>query len=99
MSDEFRIESDSMSEMRVPANALYGAQTARAVENFPISGLRFPHSFIRSLSLIKKHAARTNAELNLLPHEIAAAIERAAQEVIDGKLDAHFVVDVLQTGS
>jgi len=88
-----------MGEMRVPVNALYGAQTARAVENFPISGLRFPRAFIRALGVIKKHAARTNAELGLLPNDIAGAIEAVAQEVIDGRLDAHFVVDVFQTGS
>src|SRR6186713_1105020 len=99
MGEEFRIESDSMGEMRVPANALYGAQTARAVENFPISGLRFPRPFIRALGLIKKHSARTNAELGLLPKEMANAIESAAQDVIEGKLDEHFVVDIFQTGS
>jgi fumarate hydratase, class II len=99
MNKEFRIESDSMGEMRVPANALYGAQTARAVENFPISGLRFPRSFVHALGLIKKHAARVNGELGLLPAEMAAAIQTAAQEVQNGKLDEQFVVDVFQTGS
>ena len=99
MSDDFRIERDSMGEMRVPANALYGAQTARAVENFPISGLRFPRPFIRALGLIKKHAARTNAELQLLPNDVASAIETAALEVEQGKLDDQFVVDIFQTGS
>jgi fumarate hydratase class II len=99
MNEDFRIESDSMGEMRVPARALYGAQTARAVENFPISGWRFPRAFIRALGSIKKQAARTNAELGLLPKEIAHAIESSAQEVIEGKLDEHFVVDVFQTGS
>lgn len=99
MSEEFRIESDSMGEMRVPSHALYGAQTARASENFPISGLRFPRPFIRALGLIKKHAARTNAELGLLPNDLAVAIQAAAQEVADGKLDNHFVVDIFQTGS
>ncbi len=99
MNEGFRTESDSMGEMRVPVNALYGAQTARAVENFPISGWRFPRPFIRALGLIKKHSARTNAELGLLPKDIANAIESAAQEVIEGKLDEHFVVDVFQTGS
>jgi fumarate hydratase, class II len=99
MGGEFRIEVDSMGEMRVPASALYGAQTARAVENFPISGLRFPRPFIGALGLIKKHAARTNAELGLVPNEIARAVETAAQEVEQGKLDEHFVVDVFQTGS
>lgn len=95
----FRTETDSMGAMQVPADALYGAQTARAVENFPISGLRFPREFIRALGLIKKHAARTNAALGLLPERVAQAIEQAAQEVIDGKLDAEFVVDIFQTGS
>jgi fumarate hydratase class II len=99
MGDDFRTESDSMGEMRVPASALYGAQTARAVENFPISGLRFSRAFIRALGLIKRHAARTNMELGLLPAEIARAIESAAQEVEEGTLDSHFVVDVFQTGS
>ena len=88
-----------MGEMRVPADAYYGAQTARAVENFPISGLRFPRSFIRALGLIKKHAAATNAELGLLPRDMADAIGRAAQEVTDGKWDEQFVVDIFQTGS
>src|ERR1043166_4935399 len=99
MGEDFRIERDSMGEMHVPATALYGAQTARAVENFPISGLRFPRSFIRAVGLIKKHAARTNAELGLLPRDVAGAIETAAQEVIDDKLDEQFVVDIFQTGS
>src|SRR5438046_4194932 len=99
MNGSFRIESDSMGEMRVPADAYYGAQTARAVENFPISGLRFHRSFIRALGLIKKHAAITNAALGLLPQDIAGAIQQAAQEVGDGKWDAQFVVDVFQTGS
>ena len=99
MNGPFRIESDSMGEVRVPADAYYGAQTARAVENFPISGLRFHRSFIRALGLIKKHAAITNAALGLLPQDIAGAIQQAAQEVGDGKWDAQFVVDVFQTGS
>jgi fumarate hydratase, class II len=99
MKDAFRIESDSMGEMPVPAGAYYGAQTARAVENFPISGLRFPRSFIRALGLIKKHAAQANRSLGLLEARIAEAVERAAQEVIDGSLDSHFVVDIFQTGS
>jgi fumarate hydratase, class II len=88
-----------MGEMRVPADAYYGAQTARAVENFPISGLRFPRGFIRALGLIKKQAAITNAALGLLPSEVSGAIQQAAQEVIEGHLDQHFVVDVFQTGS
>ncbi len=88
-----------MGPMQVPADAWYGAQTARAVENFPISNLRFPRRFIRALGLIKKNAAATNAALGLLPQPIADAIQKAAQEVIDGKLDEQFVIDVFQTGS
>jgi fumarate hydratase class II len=95
----FRTESDSMGEMQVPADAYYGAQTARAVENFPISDLRFSRWFIRALGLIKKHAAATNASLGLLPKNISAAIQQAAQEIIDGKLGDQFVVDIFQTGS
>jgi fumarate hydratase class II len=96
---ETRVERDSMGEMRVPAGAYYGAQTARAVENFPISGLHFPRSFIRALGLLKKHAAVTNGELELLPREMAEAIGRAAEEVAVGKWDDQFVVDIFQTGS
>jgi fumarate hydratase class II len=88
-----------MGEMKVPSDALYGAQTARAIENFPVSGLRFPRVFLRALGLIKKHAANTNALLGLLDGPIAAAIERAAQEVAEGKHDDQFLVDVFQTGS
>lgn len=88
-----------MGEMRVPADAYYGAQTARAVENFPVSNLRFTRSFIRALGLIKKHAAATNAALGLLPEKTSNAIQSAAQEVADGKFDAQFVVDIFQTGS
>jgi fumarate hydratase, class II len=97
--EAYRTETDSMGEMRVPAGALYGAQTARAVENFVISGLRFPRAFIRALGLIKKHAAMTNGALGLLPARTAEAIRFAAQEVVEGKLDEQFVVDVFQTGS
>ena len=99
MKDAFRIESDSMGEMRVPADAFYGAQTARAAENFPISELRFSRSFIRALGLIKKHAAMANHSLGLLDPTLAEAIQRAAHEVVDGALDDHFVVDIFQTGS
>ena len=74
MKDKFRVESDSMGEMRVPADAYYGAQTARAVENFPISGLRFSRPFIRALGLIKKHAAVVNGSLGLLDSRLAGAI-------------------------
>lgn len=99
MNQEFRWEKDSMGEMKVPASAYYGAQTARAVENFPISALRFSRGFIRALGLVKKHAAGINAGLGLLSHEIAHGIQTAAQEVVDGKWDSQFVVDVFQTGS
>ncbi len=99
MKKGFRTELDSMGQMEVPETAYYGAQTARAVENFPISGWRFPRPFIRALGLIKKHAAATTAALGLLPSPIAEAIQKAAQEVIEGKLDQEFVIDIFQTGS
>jgi fumarate hydratase class II len=96
---EYRIEKDSMGDMQVPATALYGASTARAVENFPISGLRFPRSFIRALGRVKAAAARVNMRLLLLDARLGAAIEQAALEVADGVFDDQFVVDVFQTGS
>ena len=96
---EHRIEEDSMGEMQVPAGSYYGAQTQRAVLNFPISDLRFPRPFIRALGLIKKAAAETNLELGLLVEELAPAIIEAAGEVAEGKLDEQFVVDIFQTGS
>ncbi len=96
---DWRMERDSMGEVRVPADALYGAQTQRAVDNFPVSGLRFPRPFIRALGLIKLAAAEANAALGLLPPEPAAAISAAAREVADGRWDSHFPVDVFQTGS
>jgi len=99
VSQSFRIEKDSLGEMRVPADALWGAQTQRAVENFPISDLRFPRSFIAALGMIKKAAAETNMELGLLDPEIGRAIVAAADEVIRGELDRHFVLDIFQTGS
>lgn len=88
-----------MGEMQVPADAYYGAQTARAVENFPISDLRFSRRFIRAMGLIKKHSAITNASLGLLPKNISNAIQSAAMEVAEGKWDSQFVVDIFQTGS
>jgi fumarate hydratase, class II len=94
-----RIEKDSMGQMEVPADALYGASTMRAVLNFPISDLRFPRTFIRALSLIKLAAARTNIALGALDEKVGNAIVAAAQEVADGKLDQHFVLDIFQTGS
>ena len=94
-----RTEKDSMGPMTVPAEALYGAQTARAIENFPISGIVFTRPFLRALGLIKEHAAQTNWELGLLEERIALAIMDAADEMIIGDLDEHFPVDVFQTGS
>ena len=88
-----------MGELAVPADAYYGVQTARAIENFPISPLRFPRSFIRAMGLIKRSAASVNESLGLLNRKSAAAIRQAAQEVIDGTLDAEFPVDIFQTGS
>src|SRR6202171_4833402 len=96
---ETRTERDSMGEMQVPIDAYYGASTQRAVLNFPISDLRFPRQFIRALGQIKQAAAQTNEGLGLVEPQIAEAIVRAAQEVIDGKLDSHFVLDIFQTGS
>ena len=94
-----RIEKDSMGPMEVPADAYYGASTMRAVLNFPISDLRFPRSFIRALGLIKLAASEVNCELGLLDSDKKDGIVQAAQEVVDGKLDDHFVLDVFQTGS
>jgi fumarate hydratase class II len=94
-----RVERDSMGEMLVPTDAMYGASTARAIENFPISNLRFPREFIWALGAIKKHAAATNTELKLLDPIIAEAIVPAAAEVQSGQWDSHFVVDIFQTGS
>jgi fumarate hydratase class II len=94
-----RIERDSMGEMQVPANAYYGASTQRAVLNFPISELRFPRRFIKALGQIKLCAAQINAELGLIDEKVAKAIQEAAQEVVDGKLDSEFVLDIFQTGS
>jgi fumarate hydratase class II len=94
-----RIEHDSMGEVAVPAEALYGAQTQRAVENFPISRLRFTRPFLRALGLIKACAAQVNGDLGELPPHLASAIERAADQVAEGLHDSQFVVDVFQTGS
>jgi fumarate hydratase class II len=99
MPEGYRIERDTMGEVRVPAGALYGAQTQRAVENFPISRLRFPRAFLWALGTVKAAAARANRELGALPAEVAEAIEAAAQEVAEGRWDGEFVVDVFQTGS
>src|SRR5438876_10934978 len=94
-----RMEKDSMGEMSLPETALYGASTQRAVLNFPISGYRFPRAFIRALGLIKWAAAEANLDLEKLDDRRATLIVQATEEVIDGKLDEHFVVDIFQTGS
>src|SRR5215468_6512481 len=94
-----RVERDSMGEMEVPADALYGASTQRAVINFPISGQRFPRRFIRAQALVKRAAAEVNGDLGLLGPDRAAAIASAAQDVADGRYDQHFPIDVYQTGS
>ena len=96
---KYRIEQDSLGDMKVPVTALYGAQTARAVENFPISGIQLPRPMLRALGLIKKHAAQTNQDLGLLSQDAAEAIRKAADEVIAGQLADQFPVDIFQTGS
>src|SRR4029434_9322852 len=99
MSEKVRIERDSMGELRVPADALWGAQTQRAVQNFPLSGLRMPRAFIRALGLIKESAAVANQELGELDPALATAISQAAREVAEGHHDSQFPIDVFQTGS
>ena len=99
MAAEFRVERDSMGELKVPAAALWGAQTQRAVNNFPISGIPMPAAFVRALGLIKWAAARTNESLGLLPQPIATAIQQCALEVAGGSHREQFPIDVFQTGS
>ncbi|MGB5749082.1 MAG: class II fumarate hydratase [Desulfobacterales bacterium] len=96
---KYREEKDSMGTVRVPADAYYGSQTQRAVDNFPISDLRFQADFIHALALVKHCAAQVNHNLGLLDPELAKAISRASREVMDGKYDSQFVVDIFQTGS
>ncbi len=96
---EYRIEKDSLGEVKVPKDAYWGAQTQRAIENFPISGIRFSRPFIKALGLIKYAAAKVNSELGYLDRDLAEVIMKAAQEVIDGKLDDQFPLDIFQTGS
>jgi len=98
-ADDFRVERDSMGEVRVPAQALWGAQTQRAVQNFAVSGLVMPRGFIRALGLVKWAAAGANVELGELDKVRGFAIQKAALEVAEGRHDAHFPVDVFQTGS
>jgi fumarate hydratase, class II len=95
----YRIEKDSLGEVRVPVDALYGAQTQRAIQNFPVSGLTLPRSYIRALGLIKAAAATANRELGLLAPDMAEAIRMAAGEVAEGAHDTQFPVDIFQTGS
>jgi fumarate hydratase class II len=95
----YRIEKDSMGKVRVPRDALYGAQTQRAIDNFPVSGIRFPRIFIRALGLIKGASAEVNGKLGLLDASMAEAIAKAAEEVSRGLLDKHFPLDIFQTGS
>ncbi len=99
MADDTRIERDSMGAVEVPADAYYGASTRRAMDNFPISGIRLPRRFLHALGLIKAGAARANAELGRLPDDLATAIHDAAMEVAEGAFDDQFVVDLFQTGS
>src|SRR5215211_2584621 len=94
-----RVERDSMGEVQVPRDALFGAQTRRALDNFPVSDLRKPRRFVQALGAIKLEAANVNHELGLLDEEIKNAIVEAAQEVVDGAHDNQFVIDVFQTGS
>ena len=98
-SDECRIEKDSMGEMSIPASALYGASTQRAVLNFPISDYQFSRPFLRALGLLKWAAAQANHDLGLLDAHRSALIVQAAEEVVEGKLDDHFPLDIFQTGS
>jgi len=94
-----RIEKDSLGPVEVPARAYYGAQTERARQNFPVSGLRFPRRFLAALAMIKSECAAINAEMEIVPRKLADAIRQAAEEVVEGKLDEHFPLDIFQTGS
>ncbi len=95
----YRIEKDSMGETRVPSDAYWGAETQRAIENFPVSGLRFPRRFLQALGIVKLASAQANMKLGLLPKEVGKAISQAAQEIVEGKWDDQFVLDIFQTGS
>src|SRR6476620_5815023 len=99
MTTSFRTERDSMGELKVPTDALWGAQTQRAVQNFPISGLTMPRAFVLALGLVKQAAARANTKLGLLVADVAGAVDAAAAEVSAGKHDAHVPIDVFPTGS
>jgi fumarate hydratase class II len=99
MSADHRVESDSLGDVKVPSDALYGAQTQRAKENFPISDLRFPRRFVEALARVKQAAARANRDLGLLDGETASAVVDATEEIVAGDLDDQFVLDIFQTGS
>jgi fumarate hydratase class II len=99
MNTKFRVERDTMGEMPVPADSLYGAETARAIENFPLGGRRFPRAFLGALGTIKSAAARVNGEMGQLDAALAYRIESAAQEVAEGRYDGEFPIDIFQTGS
>jgi fumarate hydratase class II len=99
LTESFRIEYDTMGSVKVPASAYYGAQTQRALDNFQISGMVFSRRFIRALGIIKKASAEVNVQLGLLDEKRGKGVAHAAQEVVDGKLDAEFLVDIFQTGS
>src|SRR4029078_6429398 len=94
-----RIEKDSLGPVEVPARAYYGAQTERARQNFPVSGVRFPRRFLAALAMIKSECAAVNAEMGIVPRKLADAIRQAAEEVVEGKLDLHFPLYIFQTGS
>jgi fumarate hydratase class II len=96
---DFRLEKDSMGDVRVPAQAYWGAQTQRAVDNFPVSDYRFPTPMIRAIAMVKRYAAEVNADLGLLAVDLANAIVQAGEEIVEGKWDDHFPLDVFQTGS
>ncbi len=98
-SRPYRLEKDSMGPIRVPREAYYGAQTQRAAENFPISGWRFGREFIYALGLVKYASAKVNSELGLLEKQIALAIMKASEEVMEGTWDNQFILDIFQTGS
>ena len=99
MDADFRVEHDTLGEVRVPAGALWGAQTQRAVENFPISGEPMPLAVVHALALVKAAAAEVNADLGVVPADVASAVRAAADEVAAGRHDEQFPVDVFQTGS
>src|SRR5688500_17049856 len=99
MAEGYRTEKDSLGEVQVPDGALWGAQTQRAVDNFPISGIRFPRDFIGALGMLKYLACEVNKDLGYLDAELAAPIAQAAMEVTEGQWDEQFPVDIFQTGS